>query len=279
MKVAPWFVSSALALAALSAVPAPRTLRADDEEGKKDAPEEPKKGESGKDGGKDGEKPTGKKDEKPGEKKEDKDDVDTESLEAKTLAGKLHVPPNWRPKSGTVDLSYTLNDDPQMLDWKFQGCDKAEQTTGGLEVGVSSSGTGFGLLDAVEFKGDFTIQISVTLDHYGPSTDVMFLVGVKGSDAIGLRYGDQYVRLKSGKMSRITTNPPSQDKFALGKLVELKIVRKGEELQTWINKMERPRKKLTKKELDGKVGFYGATNLRMRISSYKVQGVIDKSKL
>ncbi len=282
-----------LALAALVAlVPAVRSSRAQDEptpgEEKKpeDAPAggnpddkkkpDAKKGDDGKKKDDGAKKDEGKGDEP--KKDEAKEPTDLESLAAKSLAAKLHVPPNWKAKEGTVDLLYAFHEEPQLLDWKIQGADKAE-ISGGLELGVGSAGTAFALLSPIELKGDFEVEVALQLLHMGPSSDFAFVVGQHGNDAIGIRYGDQYVKIHNGKLTPITNNQPSQDKFAIQKAVDLKIVRKGDELQTWINKMERPKKRFTKKELDGKIGFMIATNVRMKLTSVHVTGVIDKSKL
>jgi hypothetical protein len=102
---------------------------------------------------------------------------------------------------------------------------------------------------------------------------------VKGSEAIGARWGDQYVKVKKGHISAVTKNESSKDKFALQKVVELRLVRKGDELQTWINKVERPAHKFSKKELDGRIGLLFGNNARVTVTRYTAKGAIDKSKL
>jgi hypothetical protein len=211
--------------------------------------------------------------------------VDTEGTEAQSLAKKLHVAPNWRPKKSTVDLTYTFKDEPELLDWKWKGTDKVEYAKGGpkeanaisgLEIGVASSGTALGLLDPVEFNGDFTIDCTMKALFNGGSSDLVFLVGVKNNDAIGVRWGDQLVRLKRGSVTAIGKNAPSQEKWNRQSVMTIKIVRTGDEIQTWLNKMEQPKKKLTHKELDGKIGLLLSSNLRVKIQTLKVSGGIAK---
>lgn len=206
------------------------------------------------------------------------DAVDTDSVEAKALAGKLHVPANWRPASSSIDVFYAFSEEGHLLDWKWTGADKTE-CSGGLEVGVKSDGCAIGLLDGLEFTGDLEINATVKFLYLGPGTDFALLVGVKGSDAAGVRWGDQYVKVKKGRLSALTKNEPSKDKFALQKTVEIKLVRKGDELQAWLNKIEKPSHKFAKKELDGRIGFLFANNARVQITSYSAKGPIDKSKL
>src|SRR5262245_29484240 len=206
------------------------------------------------------------------------DTVDTESIEAKTLAGKLPVPPTWRPASSSVDLSYFFGEEPQLLDWKWTGADKTA-LAGGLEVGVGSDGTAIGLLEGLEWNGDLEIETTVKFLFMGPGTDFVLLVGAKGSEAVGARWGDQYVKVKKGRISAVTKNESSKDKFALQKTVELRLVRKGDELRTWVNKVERPSHKFSKKELDGKIGLLIGNNGRLNVTSFHVKGSIDKSKL
>jgi len=223
------------------------------------------------------------------EGKDQKDDspgaIDTESAEAKALAKKLHVTANWRPKKSTIDLTYTWKDEPELTDWKWKGADKCEYAKAGpqeenpiagLEVGVSSSGSAVGLLDGVEFNGDFTIEWTLKALYNAGSSDLVFLVGVHKNEGIGVRFGDQLVRLKSGGISAITKNEPSRDKFALMKINTVKIVRTGDEIQTWLNKVEQPKKKLSKKELDGKIGLLCASNMRIKIQKLTVSGSIAK---
>jgi hypothetical protein len=206
------------------------------------------------------------------------DAVDTESIEAKTLAGKLHVPPNWRPASSSVDLSYFFSEEPQLLDWKWTGADKTA-LSGGLEVGCGSDACAIGLLEGLEWNGDLEVEATVKFAFMGVTTDFALLVGVKGSEAVGARWGDQYVKVKKGRISAVTKNEPSKDKFALQKVVEIRLVRKGDELRTWINKVERPSHKFSKKELDGRIGFLFANNARVNVTRFTAKGAIDKSKL
>ncbi len=204
--------------------------------------------------------------------------VDLGSLEARALAAKLHVPANWRPATRTVDILYAFSEEPHLLDWKLKGHDKAEVSCG-LEVSAGSAGTALGLLDAIYLAGDATIEATFTVIHMAPSSDLCILVGVHGNEAIGVRWGDQLVRVKGARISALTKDTTAQDKFAYNKPVDVKVERKGDELTTWVNKMEGARRKLSKKELDGRVGFLLASNVRARISSFRVSGAIDLKKL
>jgi hypothetical protein len=242
-----------------------------DDEKKDD--DEPKKGDDKKGDDKKG-------DDKKGDDKKDADKVDTESLEAKTLAGKLHVPPNWRPKLGTVELSYGFHEEPQLLDWKWQGADRCEPTGSGLELGLGSSACAVGLLESVELAGDFELNLSVNITWASPANDFIILFGVKkGGEGFGLRYGNQFVKVKGDKIYKITKNEPASGKFGLDRTVDMRIVRKGDEIRTWINKVDAGSQKYKKKELDGKVGLLAGYNMRLRVSKFDVKGVIDKSKL
>jgi hypothetical protein len=219
------------------------------------------------------------------EKADPPEAVDTSSDEAKSLEKKLHVPGNWRSKAGTVDLTYAFAEESELLDWKWQGQDKVAYAKpgpkepnpiSGLECTVSSEGTALGLLDPVEFIGDFTIEWTIKASFFGTSSELVFLVGSKGSDGIGVRWGSQLVRMKKGKLSPITQDAPSQDRFAMQKVVDVKLVRVGDELQVFLNKIAGTKKKFARKELDGKIGLLISTNLRVKVKRFHITGAIVK---
>ena len=309
-----------LALAALVALDAaPRRLAAQDGAERKagepgpDAGGMEKKGDDAKPDEKkaDDKKPEGAKpDEKKAEPKKDapKDDVDTDCLEARVLASKLHVSPNWRPASSSVDLTYLFAGEPELLDWKVTGADKAELADGtprgpggpggpgrkggggkgggppavpdkGLVFTVGSSSQALCLLTPVDLCGDFTLEAEVKLSQFGSSADLVFLVGVHGNEAVGVRYGDQFVKVKGASISALSKNAPSAEKFMERKPVVVKLARSGDELRTWINGIEKGSRKLSRKELDGKVGFLAAANVRVALMRVHVQGTIDRNKL
>jgi hypothetical protein len=236
------------------------------------------------------EKPADKPAEKPADKPQEPaapppDNVDTDSPQAKSLEKKLHVAPNWRPQSYRVDLSYKFANPLELQDWKFQGADRAEfagpgrkepAPLSGLEVTVSSGSTALGLLDPVEFNGDFTIELTAKLTFFAPSSDLVFVVGAKGSDAVGLRFGDQFVKVKKGSVSALSPGLQGPDRWSMNKHVDLKLVRKGDELQVFINKAEGPKRKFARKELDGKVGVLLSANARLKISRFRIEGGIVK---
>jgi len=74
----------------------------------------------------------------------------------------------------------------------------------------------------------------------------------------------------------LTRDAPNQDRFAISKIVELKIVRTDDELQVTINKVDGPKKKFAKKELDGKIGFLISTNARVKIKRLRITGTVVK---
>ena len=108
----------------------------------------------------------------------------------------------------------------------------------------------------------------------GPSSDLIFLVGVHGTDAIGLRYGQQFVKVKKTGVSAVTHDTVALDKFSSSRTVNLKIVRKGDELSSSLNGAPAVKKSFTYKDLDGKVGFFLGSNLRIRITKLELKGSI-----
>jgi hypothetical protein len=260
-----------------------------------DGPDAPK--------GADEKKGDDKKDDKKDENKKDDGASDLDALTAKALAGKLHVPASWNGKDGTVDLTYDFSHEDQLADWKVAGADKVDLTDGkesakgargkgakggggggapgtpGLRISVSSDALATAILDPIELKGDFTIETTLRLAQFGPSCDFVFLVGFKGKEATGIRFGDQYVKVGARGITAITHNTPSIDKFTSHAPVKLKIQRKGNELKTWIDGIERPAKTLAAKDLDGKVGILASNNVRVIVARFQLKGAIDRSKL
>lgn len=216
---------------------------------------------------------------------ESSDPIETTSPEAKKLAEKLHVAPNWRGKSGTVDLTYGFGSRKAELleDWKFAGLEKSDlegpknkepNPTSGLDLAAGSSGSGTAILDAVELLGDFTIDVQLKVSFMGPSSDLVFLVGVHDNEALGFRYGQQLVRVKKSGVTAITKDAVSLDKFASSKTVNVKIVRKGDELSSSINGSTVSKKTFTYKDLDGKIGLLLSSNIRIRVTKLEVKGAI-----
>ena len=217
------------------------------------------------------------------------DPIETDSPEAKKLADKLHVAPNWRGKSGTVDLLYPfgLKKTEHLDDFKFSGLDKAEfegpkkkepNPTTGLDLAASSNGAGTAILDAVECLGDFSLEATLKVSFMGPSSDLVFLVGIHGTDALGLRYGQQFVKVKKGGVSNLSHNQVVLDKFAMSRTVTVKIVRKGDDLSSSIDGSEVAKKTFTYKDLDGKVGFLLSSNVHIRINKLELKGSIAMPK-
>jgi hypothetical protein len=267
-------------------------------------PEEPKKDEPKKDEPKP-EEP--KKDEPKAEEPKKKepakaDENDLGSLEAKILEGKLHTPPRWDSKTGMVDLIYEFGSENELLDWAVSGADRADLTDpkadrprpgrnknkadappprekGGLRLGVGSDGVATAVLQPIDLKGDFTIEATIRVPICGPSGEIVFLFGVHGADGTGARFGDQLVKVHGSALSPITKNKPSIDKFLTKTPVTVKLVRAGDEIKLSINGVDHGSKKLAPKDLDGKVGFLTASNVRIVIDRVRVHGTIDKTKL
>jgi hypothetical protein len=223
---------------------------------------------------------------------------DLSSPEAKALAAKLHVPPRWRASDGSVDLLYSFFEDGEEKDWKITGADLLQRAEGkaaspkggkrgrgasggepaGLKVSVNA-GTALLVLEAVELKGDFTLETTLMVEQQGPSSDLVFLCGLKGKDGVGARFGDQLVKLGAKGFTPLTKNAPSAAKFTPKDSVEVKLIRKGDELRTTINGADGQTRTFAEKELDGKVGLLLAKGTRIVIARFRVTGAIDRSKL
>jgi hypothetical protein len=225
-------------------------------------------------------------DKKPDDKKPDdakKDDKKEGPDEGKLLEKKCHVPTGWDAAKHSVNLTYDFSDLVMKQDWKFDGLDRAvvgsEATSKHMELAVSTGGKGSAMLDSFDLTGDFTVTFSLKITYRAPSSSFFLVVGGKNGAAIGLLWGDQFVKvMKGGRLAPITKNDPTDTAFAVGKQVEVKVVRTGDDLQVTLAGEARPKVHFKKKELDGKVGLLLDTSLRVELTTLKVEGVIGKVK-
>lgn len=201
---------------------------------------------------------------------EAKRELDTTSPEAIALKELLHVDPRYS-KDGTVELLYNFSEESQLADWQNLGFDRCD-SRGELTLGVGSQGAGL-ISHCLELKGDFEVTFVCRLDWVTSRSDLVFFIGKGGG-----RFGNLFVQKNGNGFRSVVKTEPARDRFAAGRTVTIKYVRKGQELAVHMNGVNLGSTKKLSDKLDGKVSIY-MTDMRLILQSCEIRGHIDTSKL
>lgn len=206
---------------------------------------------------------------------------DRTSPVAMALNELLHV--RYALHDGKVDASYDFAVQGEQNDFETVGFDKAEindidsygRVSGvDLELGVGSQRVAR-LQHVLALAGDFQIDLTLWLNHSSGRSNLTFLIGNK----VGVRWGQQLVKVgKSGGMKPLSGAEPDRSIFREERDVTVRITRVGELLTVECNGRKVAQKTFKPGELDGHFGLI-ANDLRMIVTSLRIQGVVDASKL
>lgn len=193
----------------------------------------------------------------------------------------LHV--QHRLRLGVADFTYTFDSDAERQDFEMRGFDKAEINTvhgaasghtGGsndLELGAGSRGTGR-LQHVLDLAGDFDIDVNVWVAHSSGRSNFMIIMG-----KTGVRWGEQLVKISRGGMKPLGAEPDRMA-FREERDVNIKLVRRGDELKVLLNGRQVACKTFEPDDLDGKFAIVMG-DLRLVVTSLRINGKVDGSKL
>jgi hypothetical protein len=210
-------------------------------------------------------------------------DAATDALIADALKERLHVA--HRVRNGVLDVEYRFADQADRQDWDGRGWDKfevdsvmglaTEHATGcmGLELGAGSNGMGI-VNHAIEFAGDFTIEMDLWAAHSSSRSQFVILCGKAG----GVRWGSQLVKVSRGGGMKPLGAEPDRMCFRAEQTVSIKITRRGDVLEVTLNGAKCGQKGFKPGELDGRIGLL-ASDVRLVVTRFKLTGKVDAKKL
>lgn len=193
----------------------------------------------------------------------------------------LHVQP--RLRAGVADITYAFESDAERLDFEMRGFDKAEinavhgaasgHTASGvdLELGAGSRATAR-LQHVLDLAGDFEIDMNVWVGHSSGRSNFMMIMG-----KVGVRWGEQLVKLTRSSMKPLGPEPDRMA-FREERDVNIKMIRRGDELKVLLNGRQVACKTFEPSDLDGKFAIVMG-DLRLIVTSLRINGKVDGSKL
>jgi hypothetical protein len=193
----------------------------------------------------------------------------------------LHVQP--RLRAGVADINYAFDSDAERLDFEMRGFDKAEinavhgaasgHTASGndLELGAGSRATAR-LQHVLDLAGDFDIEMNVWVGHSSGRSNFIMIMG-----KVGVRWGEQLVKLTRSSMKPLGAEPDRMA-FREERDVNIKMIRRGDELKVLLNGRQVACKTFEPEDLDGKFAIVMG-DLRLVVTSLRINGKVDGSKL
>jgi hypothetical protein len=208
-------------------------------------------------------------------------ELDRDSPVAKALDELVVADPRYG-KDGRVELAYDFSEPAHLEDFTYQGFDKIvsgrnrkkNSWPGVLDVGVGSRSQGL-VLHNIPLRGDFELEWTFLMESTSPSSQLVFVCADGKSGAI---FGSVFSKRTRAGYRPVERKAVLDRSHLNAGEVTVRLVVAGKRATAYVNGQVVAETTKLNGKLDGRVGIF-ATNLRVFVKSFKLQGEVDPRKL